>query len=285
MSDQPRIFHPKNLDEAIDLLSRNPGARLLAGGTDFLVKWRNGMFPGLDGVIDLGRIPLDGIHQEKDHIVIGAGCTMSAISSSELIRERCPALAAAASQVGALQIRNAATLGGNVANASPAGDTIPALYSLEAVVLIRGQGKMRRVPIQEFFTGPGKTVLEKAEIIEAFEISDKPSRGTFLKLGERLAHAISKVSLALSVRVAKSGKASVRVALGAVAPTVIRATAAEEHLEGQPWPPSPETMEKAAELAVEAAKPIDDIRSVKGYRKKMAGTLLRHALESTVSKA
>ena len=273
---------PKNLADVATLLKNNPGARIVAGGTDLLVKIRNGIIPGITGLIDINRLNLCSIRRENGVVTIGARCTMSQICAHEMIVERFPALVAAARTVGAPQIRNAATIGGNVGNASPAGDTIPALYSLEAVVVLFGADERRKVPIQEFFTGPGKTVLQPGEVIEAFELPEAPSVGAFLKLGERRAHAISKINLAISVW-SPEASPKVRIALGSVAPTVIRVPAAEKLLEGATWPWSAEIVAKAADAAVEAAKPIDDIRSYKGYRKKMAAVLLKRACGNLLS--
>lgn len=274
-----RYHRPADASTASALLAEIPGAAVIAGGTDLIVKWKNGILPALTDLIDLGALNLTRIVVEGGKLRIGSSCTMEQIRNNPLVVSKFPTLVSAVGQIGALQIRHAATLGGNVANASPAGDSIPALMSLDAVVLLCGPKGRRSVPIGEFFTGPGKTVMQKGEFIEAFELPDRATKGCFIKLGERLAHAISKVSLALSVWDAGAGKRTVRIAMGAVAPKVIRAVAAEQLLEAKVWPPDRESLEKAVQAASDAATPIDDIRSVKGYRKKMAGVLLAKALK------
>ncbi len=274
-----RYHRPADAAAVSALLTKNAGALVVAGGTDLIVKWKNGILPGLTDLVDLGALSLNRIAVEAGKLRIGSSCTMEQIRNNPLVLERFPTLASAVGQIGALQIRHAATLGGNVANASPAGDSIPALMTLEASVVLSGPNGRRTIAIGDFFTGPGKTVMQKGEFIEAFELPDRVTKGCFLKLGERLAHAISKVSLALTTWEGTGGKRAVRIAMGAVAPKVIRASAAEQLLESQPWPPSKELLDKAVQAASDAATPIDDIRSVKGYRKKMAGVLLAKAAQ------
>ncbi|HOT29652.1 MAG TPA: xanthine dehydrogenase family protein subunit M [Candidatus Ozemobacteraceae bacterium] len=273
-----RYHRPADAAAASALLAENAGALVVAGGTDLIVKWKNGLLPGLTDLVDLGALSLNRISAEGGKLRIGSSCTMEQIRNNPLVLGRFPTLVSAVGQIGALQIRHAATLGGNVANASPAGDSIPALMVLEAAVVLGGPNGRRTVAIGDFFTGPGKTVMQKGEFIEAFELPDRVTKGCFLKLGERLAHAISKVSLALATWDGPGGKRTVRIAMGAVAPKVIRATAAEQLLESQAWPLPAELLDKAAQAASDAATPIDDIRSVKGYRKKMAGVLLAKAV-------
>lgn len=273
-----RYHRPTDASAAAALLAENAGAAVIAGGTDLVVKWKNGILPGLTDLVDLGALNLTRIVAEGGKLRIGSSCTMEQIRNNPLVISKFPTLVSAVGQIGALQIRHAATLGGNVANASPAGDSIPALMSLEAVVVLCGPKGKRNVPIGEFFTGPGKTVMQKGEFIEVFELTDRSTKGCFIKLGERLAHAISKVSLALSLWDAGGGKRTVRIAMGAVAPKVIRAFAAEQILESEVWPPKKEILDKAVQAASDAATPIDDIRSAKGYRKKMTGVLLSRAL-------
>ncbi|RCK81000.1 MAG: Xanthine dehydrogenase, FAD binding subunit [Candidatus Ozemobacter sibiricus] len=279
MDSLARVHFPATLSEAAAILRARPGARLIAGGTDLLVKHRNGLLPEVTDFIDVTGLGLHEIVLADGQVRIGSGCTMTAVAGHPLVRERFPALVQGAMQVGAFQIRNAATLGGNVGNASPAGDSIPPLVSLDAVALLFGPDGRRTVPLAEFFTGPGKTVLQPGELIEAFLLPDRRTAGAFLKLGERRAHAISKVSLAFSCWESAPGRREVRIALGAVAPTVIRCRKAEELLSAAPWPPPAELVDKARALVVEAARPIDDLRSQKEYRRRMTGVLFQRALE------
>lgn len=278
MINQIKYLKPENLSQACSLLEKEPQSMAIAGGTDLIVKVRNGMYPNLQTFVDISALPLKTIKEAGEYIEIGSGCYMSSVVESPLIQKHFPALAKAASTVGALQIRNLATIGGNSANASPAGDTIPALYSLGALVRIQGPSGNRELPIEEFFTGPGKNCLAKGELIEAFLIPRRVTRGAFMKLGERKAHAISKINLALSVW-QENDRLACRIAMGSVAPTVIRAPEAEKLIEKSGLPLSDKLLEEAAALAVAAAKPISDVRSTQAYRKQMAGVLLKRALK------
>ena len=271
------FIKPSTLKEACELL-KNDGYRALAGGTDLVVKIRSGFFKALKGVVYIGEFFSKEIKKENGKITIGSGCTMDTIGSNKIIREYCPTLAEAASSVGATQIRQMATLGGNVGNASPAGDTIPALYSLEADVVITNGEEKHKIPIFQFFTGPGRCKLQPGELIDSFEIPERVTKGKFMKLGERRALAISKINLALSTW-KDSEKTHYRVSIGSVAPTVIRCESAEQILESAQTPLTDEVIAKAADAAKEAAKPISDIRSTSAYRKQMAGVLLRKACE------
>lgn len=270
------FFKPESLSKASELLSK-PDYMAVNGGTDLIVKIRNGLYPNLKGIVDISSLPLNSITKSEKHIIVGSGCTMSQVISNPLIKEHFPVLVNAASTVGALQIRNSATIGGNVANASPAGDTIPALFSLEAEVVISSSKGSRTVAVNDFFTGPGRTVMQPGELIEAFKIPLRQTKGIFLKLGERRAHAISKINMAICTW--NDGQQHYRIAMGSVAPTVLRCPSAEAFLEKSTQPLNAEAILRAAELAEETARPISDVRSTQTYRKKMAGVLLKRGLE------
>ena len=270
------IFKPQTVKEASDLL-KNDGYMPLAGGTDMVVKIKNGFFKNLKAVVYVGNLPFNKIINENNKVIIGSGSTMEEIATNPIIKENYPTLVEAANTVGATQIRHMATIGGNVGNSSPAGDSIPALYSLDAQVLITNGTSQCTVDIKDFFTGPGRNVLQLGELIEAFVLPLRKTTGRFMKLGERSALAISKINLALSTW--EDGKKHYRVALGSVAPTVLRSKKAEEILENAAHPLTEEVIQKASEAARETADPITDIRSTKAYRKQMAGVLLRKALE------
>lgn len=271
------FFKPATVKEASELLKKE-GYFALAGGTDLIVKIRNNFFKNLKAVVYIGDLPFKAIKSENGKLIIGSGCTMEAIASNNVIKENFPTLVEAAMTVGATQIRHMATIGGNIGNSSPAGDSIPALYTLDAEVLITDGTAKRTMPINQFFTAPGKNILNRGELIEAFILPLRKTNGHFMKLGERSALAISKINLALTTWEDK-GK-HYRIAMGSVAPTVLRCEKAENLLENAAHPLTAETIEKAAEEAKETAKPISDIRSTGAYRKQMAGVLLRKALET-----
>ncbi|GAB4279421.1 MAG: xanthine dehydrogenase family protein subunit M [Candidatus Rifleibacteriota bacterium] len=275
-----KFLKPKSISEACKMLADEKDSMIIAGGTDLIVKLRNGLFPELKAFVDISSLPLNEIRQDNGNLIIGSGCTMNMIVENPVISKNFPALCKAARTVGALQIRNSATIGGNIANASPAGDTIPALMSLGAKIKIAGPDSSREVSIDDFFVGPGKTVLKNGELIESFIIPIKETRGEFLKLGERRAHAISKINLALSIWKETDNKYHCRIAMGSVGPKVIRVTEAEKFIEKTKFPLSDADLEKVADMAREAATPIDDVRSSKAYRKQMAGVLIKRAIKA-----
>ncbi len=254
-------------------------ARIVSGGTDLSIALRNGQ-DEVTTLIDVTRIPSLQVIEERDGLIwIGAAVTYARIIESQLLRERLPLLVQAAQEVGSVQIRNLGTVGGNLATASPAGDSIPPLMALGAEVVLAGPRGRRRVPITDFFTWVRQTVMEKDEIIEAVLVPPQPKTavGVFMKHGLRRAHAISVVNAALLLDFEDGVVSDARISLGAVAPTVFRATEAEKALVGQPI--TPERMEKAAELAMAASKPIDDIRGTADYRRHMVGVLVQRGLE------
>ncbi len=277
MNQHIDFFKPNTVKEAVEILQKTPGAVPVAGGTDLIVKFRNGILPKVTAFVDISGLQLDQIKTTDTSIVIDSGCTMSKVVTHPEIIKYFPALVAAASTVGAKQIRNSATLGGNVANSSPAGDTIPALYSLNAILNIVSPTGKRQVKIEEFFTGPGKNSLTQGELIESIELPKAQTEGVFIKMGERKAHAISKINIALSRSKNTDGKYSYKIAMGAVAPTVIRCPEAENFLESAQFPLSDEQIAQLEKIGRETAKPIDDVRSTARYRKQMAGVLLKRA--------
>ena len=205
--------------------------RPVAGGTDSLVEAKDGK-RDRGALFDLTVVPeLSGIEEETNHIRIGATATHAEMMASPLLKRYVPALPIGCSWVGGPQIRNRGTLGGNLAHGSPAGDTIPALYVADAVVQLVSVSDRREIPIAEFFTGPGKTVLAADELILGVKVPKRPGvRASFLRLGQRQAQAISKVSVAVAMSFKEGRPDWVRVALGAVAPTVIRAPRTEAAL-------------------------------------------------------
>src|SRR6185295_18764157 len=204
--------------EALAVLAASPGElRPVAGGTDALVKAKDGQLDRAR-LFDLSRIP--------ELRAIGAAVTHSELLASPLIARYVPALPAACAVIGGPQIRNRGTVGGNLANASPAADAVPALYAADAVVELVSISARREVPITEFFTGYRQTVLEPDELIVGVRIPKRTGvRGTFLRLGQRQAQAISKVSVAVALTFVNGRPDFVRVAFGSVGPTVIRARA------------------------------------------------------------
>jgi carbon-monoxide dehydrogenase small subunit/xanthine dehydrogenase small subunit len=272
----PGYLRPRSLEEALEILAqRGAEARPLAGGTDILVQAKDGR-PDRASLVDLTAVPeLKGIEDRGEHVSIGAGVTHSEMVASELLKRWAPALPEACAVIGGPQIRNRGTLGGNLANASPAADCVPPLYAADAVVELVSIFARRELPIEEFFTGPRRSVLEPDELILAVRIPKRAGvRAAFLRLGQRQAQAISKVSIAAALTFRDGRPDWARVAFGAVAPTVIRARAAEQALLAG----GPTGLRAAMDAAREEVRPIADLRSTLDYRRAMAGVLLERAV-------
>jgi CO/xanthine dehydrogenase FAD-binding subunit len=256
------LIEPRSLAHALRLLRDDGPIVPLAGCTDLYVSLNLGAPPG-------GRFlnlwPLDelrGIEVRGGVLSIGALTTFSEIIRSSIVRRRLPMLVAAAREIGAVQVQNRGTIGGNVANASPAGDSLPVLAAADAAVVLRSAGGARRVPFDAFYTGYRRSVMRPDEIIAAIEIPRVEGVQWFRKVGTRAAQAISKVVMA-AVRAPRP-----RVALGSVAPTVVRAAKTEALLAGGGG------ITEAREVLMTEIAPIDDVRSTAAYRRRVAGNLL-----------
>ncbi len=257
---------PRSLEEAVQHLEGNPGLLPVAGCTDLMVRGPEALH-SIDQVIDLLGIPeLRGIREISGGVEIGAATTFSEIRSSAVVRAAFPALVEAAAQVGGWQIQNRATLGGNMANASPAGDSLPVLLALDAVVIVAGPRGQREIPYSGFHTGYRKTALEPGEIIVRVRLPELPegSIQAFRKVGTREAQAISKVVVALVGRVEDGRIAELRLAAGSVAPVPVRLRKAEEAVRGLAQ--GAEAADLAGRTAAEEVQPIDDVRSTAEYR-------------------
>jgi len=263
---------PATLDEAIEALA-SPGARGLAGGTDMLVRLGRGE-PWPAGLVDLKGLPeLRGISPRDGLLRLGAATTITELLESPQL-DAFPALHRACRLFAARSVRNRATIGGNLVNASPAADCVPALMIHETVCVT----DRRRIPVSDFFRGPGETLLERGEILVALELPLPPEGGKefFVKLAPRDTMAIAVASLAGFVLQRKGQVVQARFALGAVAPTPIRAHAAEMALGGGPLTIA--SARDAARLAAEAADPIDDLRATASYRRRMVRRLMEWEL-------
>jgi len=268
------------VSEALEVLSgNNETLKILAGGTDLLVMIQENLIsPG--ELLDISRIEeLKGIEEDEGRIRLGALVTHGRIAESSLLREKALPLVESCTEVGSPQIRNLGTIGGNLVMASPSGDSIPALYVLGAEVILASKEGERSIPIEDFLIGVKKSVIRPDELLVAvtFPGMRADDRGFFKKLGQRKALAISKVSISAIVSLRDRVVTSVRIALGAVATTVIRTPRTESFLVGQAL--TPEVISEAARLCSEESRAITDIRSTAGYRDEMAGLLLARGLE------
>ncbi|MFN2563418.1 MAG: xanthine dehydrogenase family protein subunit M [Gemmatimonadaceae bacterium] len=254
----------RSLAEALRMMADEEALIPLAGATDLYVSLNFGTLPGTR-FLDLWRLaPLRKIEKGADGMLsIGALATYTQIIRSRHVRAQVPMLVEAARQIGGVQIQNRGTIGGNIANASPAGDSLPVLAVLDAVVVLRRVAGERRVPFGEFYTGYRASVRRPDELIVAVEIPRVDGKQWFRKVGTRAAQAISKVVMA-AVRAERP-----RIALGSVGPTVVRAPRTEEALAGGA------SVDDAARILEEEIRPIDDVRSTADYRRTVAGNLVR----------
>jgi xanthine dehydrogenase small subunit len=278
MPAEPPIDTPRNLFEAYERLAAGP-TRPIAGGTDVMVAITGELGDVPARMLDLSRIDeLRGISLERGALVLGARTTYTEIRRSTLCREHLPGLVEAAATIGAAQIQNRGTLGGNVANASPAGDTLPILLAADAAILVGGQRGEREIAAKDFFPAYRKTDLAPDELILQVRFPLRPGRQLrFRKVGTRRAQAISKVVMALAWHdLGPQGWLEVRVALGSVAATPIRAAATEQVLEGAR--PTPEVADLAAETLAGELTPIDDVRSTADYRRMVSARILHRLL-------
>jgi xanthine dehydrogenase iron-sulfur cluster and FAD-binding subunit A len=269
------------IDEALQVLAQEQShARIVAGGTDIILEMERGVRQGIETLVDVTRI--NGLDQitldERGYIHLGPLVTHNHCVSSKLIREYAFPLAQACLEVGSPQIRNRGTIAGNLITASPANDTITPLMALDASVTLKSKHGERTVPLAEFYQGVRKTVMTSDEMLldVSFRGMHQDQRGCFIKLALRMAQAISLVNVAVILE--RNGQAvkSASITLGAVAPTIIHAAQAEAYLDGRSL--DEETLEKAATLAMGAARPISDVRSSAGYRRTMVKVVTRRAL-------
>jgi len=274
--------------EALAVLARiGADARLLAGGTDLLVELKSAVrVPAF--VVDISRAKdLRSIAMTDEGIVIGAAVTHDEIVDSPLIRRWVPAVADACHSIGAAQTRSLGTLGGNLVTCVPSIDGGPVLVALEAQVTVAGPAARRRMTLKEFFVGPRRTALRPDELLLDILIPKKSlgKPADFQKFGLRKGQALALASVAASYCVGGLPAAFVepRIALGAVAPTVMRAAQAEAFLEGRTI--SPEAMREAGRIAAAEARPITDFRASADYRRDLIAVLTRRALENARSRA
>jgi xanthine dehydrogenase iron-sulfur cluster and FAD-binding subunit A len=276
-------YTPATLDEALTLLAEHGGAaRVIAGGTDIIIELERGMRPGVEALIDISRIPgLDEIRSDDDgRIHIGPLVTHNHVVASPMIVQRGLPLAQACWEVGSPQIRNRGTLSGNLITASPANDTITPLWAMDARVRLRSTRGERELAFDEFFEGVRRTAMQPDELLT--EISFTPleghQRGKFIKFGLRRAQAISVANVAAVLSFDGPIVIEARIALGSVAPTIVRCAEAEDYLVDRTLDEA--EIDHAADLAAGAASPIDDIRGSAAYRIEIVKVIMRRALRA-----
>jgi len=280
-------LNPRTIQEACSLLSQHGDkAKILAGGTDLLNVMKERIITpeyviGLRGISDL-----DYIEADSDGVRIGALTTITALGKSSVIREKFPCLADVPGKMATVQIRNMGTIGGNLCNAAPSADTAPILICLGAQAKIVGPKGERVVALEEFFTGPGETVLGDGEILTEIQVPNQPAKtaGAYFKMS-RVAVDLAIVGVAAVVTLdGKGGSCSdIKIVLGAVAPTPIRAKKAEGLIKGKKI--EEDLIEEAGRIASEEASPIDDVRGSAFYRTEMVNVLTKRAIRQALDQA
>ena len=282
MADVKRYTAPTTLEEAAEIL-RAGNVTVLAGGTDLMPQTQAGRLQFQPVLMNVRHLPeLGGIALQGTAVRIGALVTITELLESALVRERLNLLWQACDHFASDQIRNAATIGGNVCNASPAGDTLVPLLALNARAVLASKASgglhLRRVPLTEFFLGPGRSCRAPAELLTAVEVPLPPAgfAGEFYKHGTRPGLDIAAISIALGARRDGPLLRDVRLAFGSVAPTPVRAPRTEAALEGQPLDAA--MLETAAGIALEEVHPISDVRASDWYRRELIHNMLKRVL-------
>lgn len=280
-------FAPNTLDEAIALLRREDSqTNIIAGGTDLIVEIKE-QIRRPDCLVDINKIDeLDGLHYDDTAgLRIGALTTVRQVEQAAVVQNKYPGLFQAVSQLGSIQIRNRATVVGNICRASPSADTPPPLIAAGATITIHGFAGERTMQLEAFFTGPGQTVLGPGDILTAINLPPPPPHTgrVYLKLGRRKAMELATVGVAVSIKAENQICREVRIVLGAVAPTPIRATKAEAVLEGVTL--NPALIALAARTAMSEARPISDVRSSADYRRTMVAVYTEQAIGEAWHKA
>jgi xanthine dehydrogenase small subunit len=279
MSVNPTVQSPTTLTEVYALLTeRGRSIRVVAGGTDLMVLMNAHQLDDAE-FLDLWRVnELRGITDEGDALRIGALSTYTQLIKSAMVQLHVPALVAASRTIGAIQIQNRGTIGGNVVNASPAGDSLPVLAAYDAEVEIGSGRGTRQVPFNRFYAGYRRTVLDPDELVLAVRIPKmkKGERDFFWKVGTRRAQAISKTVIAAKAQIANGRIGSISIGVGSVAPTVIRVPQTERLLAGAAL--TSDLVERARRLIAQEVAPITDLRSTEHYRRTVTGNVLARFL-------
>lgn len=276
-----------SVEEAVDLLSQHgESARIVAGATDLLIELEQGKRPQVSTLIDITRVPgLDRIEMRDGFFHLGPLVNHNHVAANHLMIEKALPLAQACWEVGAPQIRNRATIAGNLITASPANDTIAPLLALGAEVTLKNIAGERSIPLAEFYTGLRQTVMLPDEMLVriSFPAFSESERGIFLKFGLRRAQAISVVNTAVVLRFDDEKVSEAKITLGCVAPTVVRATSAEQMLIGKPLEKA--LIHEVAQAAAASQQPIDDVRSTAEYRSHLIAVLVSRALNALARNA
>ena len=281
---------PASFEELFAIIAKNDSSKsdvkFLAGGTDLVprISLEREQVPKAGekdlNVVYLGKLGLDSVTENDKEIRIGALSTFTDIANSAVVKKSVPVLSEAIKEIAGITVRNSATLGGNIMNASPAADSVPVLIALDAKLVLKGPGGERTIAAADFFTGPGKTAADASEILAEIVIPKQAGKAAFQKLGRRKAETLSVVNAAAYVEADGNTVKTVRVAVGSVAPTVVRCKAVEQALAGKA--PTADAVKAASEAVLTEISPIDDIRATAWYRNKVAPVLVRRAIEAAL---
>lgn len=278
-------YAPKTIQEACSLLTQfGDKAKLLSGGTDLMVKFKHGIlsYEVLVSMKELNELK-DISYQQGKGVVIGARATHNDLINSTLLNEKYLSVSETAHQMASNQIRHLGTVGGNIVNAVPSADLPPILIALEATITMVGPDGERTVPLEEFFTGPGRTVLAQNEIVTQFTIPDQRTTGSnYLKFGLRKSGALAVVGVATAVTMEGNIIKDTRITLSAVAPTPLRAKNAEALLIGKEY--TDDLLEQAGVAAAAECSPISDIRGSAEYRRDMVRVYTKRSLKAAITK-
>ncbi len=277
-------FRASTLEEALELLNKLESVKVLAGGSDLLIDLKIRRYE-VKNVVDISGIKeLNYIEDRGEHVAIGAATKLQDIVESPIIATKAPVLAEAVNEMASWQIRNVATIGGNLCNASPAADTAPPLLVLNARLHLVSLEGEREVPITGFFLGPRKTVLRKGELLKEIVVPYERGAGaSFIKLGRRNAFTLSVVAVATLVKVRNGIFDDVRVALNSVAPKPVRAVSVEKFLKSREV--SMSAIEEGAKRVLQDISPISDVRASADYRKEMSVVLTKESLLRSLERA
>ena len=276
---------PQSVQEACALLVQyGANAKVLAGGSDLLVKMKDGLMKPAYLVSLKNLDSLKAIRYQKGAgVIIGARATHNEVMNNDILQEKYRSVCEAAHSMAADQIRNVGTIGGNLVNAVPSADLPPILIALDSQARIVGTSRERTIPLEDFFLGPGKTALESGEILAEIIIPDQPTTGSnYIKFGLRRAGALAVAGVASSITVSDGTCQDVRIVLGAVAPTPMRARQAEHVLRGKKI--SQELIGEAGRVAAVESKPINDIRGSIEYRRNLVNVLTKRSLKTAIEK-
>jgi CO/xanthine dehydrogenase FAD-binding subunit len=278
------LLEPTSVKEVCDILQRNNDTRVIAGGTDLLVNMKKkvimaGTLVSLDKISELKDVSYSG----KTGLTMGSMVRIADVAESPIIKTNYTTLATAAGKLGSLQIRNRATIGGNICSARPAADTIGPLIAYGAVARIASPDGAREEAIETIFKGPGQTTIQKGEFLTAITIKspEENTVSSYIKFGVRRAMDIAVVSVTSLITLKNDTCSLARLVLGAVAPTFIRCLKAEEFLLGKDL--SEDVAEQASQLATEASRPISDFRASADYRRHLVQVLVKRSLLETAS--